>query len=65
MKILEDVVGITVENEVITNLDEPIKIGFHHDALPVRKCVCSCVYACRDQCVYTVLHDSLPQNYTI
>ncbi|XP_059927742.1 adhesion G-protein coupled receptor G5-like isoform X2 [Gadus macrocephalus] len=42
VKILEDVVGITVENEVITNLSERIRIGFHHDALPKthsRKCV--------------------------
>ncbi|CAL8404485.1 unnamed protein product [Boreogadus saida] len=42
VKILEDVVGINVENEVITNLSEPIRIGFHHDALQKthsRKCV--------------------------
>ncbi|CAL8246758.1 unnamed protein product [Lota lota] len=42
MAILDDVVGITVENEVIANLVEPIRIGFHHSALPEnhsRKCV--------------------------
>ncbi|XP_040892296.1 adhesion G protein-coupled receptor G3-like [Toxotes jaculatrix] len=41
-RILSDVVGITVENEIITDLSEPIKIGFHHDAIPKmysRKCV--------------------------
>ncbi|KAM4602782.1 adhesion G-protein coupled receptor G5-like [Polymixia lowei] len=43
MEILEDVVGITVENEVINNLREPIRISFHHGAIPTqthsRKCV--------------------------
>ncbi|XP_020344769.1 adhesion G-protein coupled receptor G5-like [Oncorhynchus kisutch] len=42
IRILEDVVGITVENEIITNLPEPIRIGFHHSAIPTshsRKCV--------------------------
>ncbi|XP_070764948.1 adhesion G-protein coupled receptor G1 [Enoplosus armatus] len=33
-RILGDVVGITMENEVITNLSEPIRIGFHHDVIP-------------------------------
>ncbi|XP_042273108.1 adhesion G-protein coupled receptor G1 isoform X2 [Thunnus maccoyii] len=40
--ILNDVVGITVENEVIRDLPEPIKISFHHDVIPKthsRKCV--------------------------
>ncbi|KAM9366662.1 adhesion G-protein coupled receptor G5-like [Symphorus nematophorus] len=42
VRILDDVVEIIVENEVITNLSEPIKIGFHHDVIPKthsRKCV--------------------------
>ncbi|XP_038854983.1 adhesion G-protein coupled receptor G5-like [Salvelinus namaycush] len=34
IRILEDVVGITVENEIITNLTEPIRIGFHHSVIP-------------------------------
>ncbi|XP_029318361.1 adhesion G-protein coupled receptor G5-like [Cottoperca gobio] len=41
-RILDDVVGITMENEVITNLSEPIRIAFHHDVIPIRhsrKCV--------------------------
>ncbi|KAM6942724.1 adhesion G-protein coupled receptor G1 [Xenentodon cancila] len=41
-KLLSDVVDITVENEVITDLSEPIKIGFHHNVIPKkhpRKCV--------------------------
>ncbi|XP_070826641.1 adhesion G-protein coupled receptor G5-like [Chaetodon trifascialis] len=41
-RILDDVVGITVENEIITDLSEPIRIGFHHDVIPKmhsRKCV--------------------------
>ncbi|KAL2089048.1 hypothetical protein ACEWY4_015947 [Coilia grayii] len=33
-RILEDVVGITVENEIIRDLPEPIKISFRHPALP-------------------------------
>ncbi|KAL1007072.1 hypothetical protein UPYG_G00081490 [Umbra pygmaea] len=40
--ILEDVVGITVENEIITNLPEPVRIGYHHSVIPTthsRKCV--------------------------
>ncbi|XP_041799382.1 adhesion G-protein coupled receptor G5-like [Chelmon rostratus] len=40
--ILDDVVGITVENEIIADLSEPIRIGFHHDVIPKmhsRKCV--------------------------
>ncbi|XP_008277420.1 adhesion G-protein coupled receptor G1 isoform X2 [Stegastes partitus] len=42
VKVLNDVVGINVENEIITDLSEPIRIGFHHDAVPKvqpRKCV--------------------------
>nr|XP_046254369.1 adhesion G-protein coupled receptor G1 [Scatophagus argus]XP_046254449.1 adhesion G-protein coupled receptor G1 [Scatophagus argus] len=42
VRILSDVVGITVENKVIANLSEPIKIAFHHDVIPKthsRKCV--------------------------
>ncbi|XP_070691253.1 adhesion G-protein coupled receptor G1 [Pempheris klunzingeri] len=42
VRVLDDVVGITVENEVITNLPEPIRIVFHHDIIPRmlwRKCV--------------------------
>ena len=54
MGILEDVVGITVENEVITNLRERIRIGFHHDALNVSECVCTCVHPHRDQYISTV-----------
>lgn len=41
-KILSDVVSITIENEIIKDLPEPIKIGFHHDVIPKthsRKCV--------------------------
>ncbi|KAM7406546.1 hypothetical protein PAMP_000920 [Pampus punctatissimus] len=34
VRILSDVVGITVENEVIKDLPEPIRIGFHHDVIP-------------------------------
>ncbi|KAF7643754.1 hypothetical protein LDENG_00234240 [Lucifuga dentata] len=40
--ILNKVVGITVENEIIINLPEPIRIAFHHDVIPKthsRKCV--------------------------
>ncbi|XP_029354892.1 adhesion G-protein coupled receptor G5-like [Echeneis naucrates] len=40
--ILNDVVEITVENEVITDLPEPIRIDFHHEPIPMnhsRKCV--------------------------
>ncbi|MEQ2224260.1 hypothetical protein ILYODFUR_005674 [Ilyodon furcidens] len=42
VKLLKDVVEITVENEVITNLPEPIRIVFDHDVIPrnhKRKCV--------------------------
>ncbi|XP_031702201.1 adhesion G-protein coupled receptor G5-like [Anarrhichthys ocellatus] len=42
VRILDDVVEITVENEVIADLSEPIRIGFHHDVIPKlhsRKCV--------------------------
>lgn len=41
-RILDDVVEITVENEVIADLSQPIKIVFNHDVLPKthsRKCV--------------------------
>ncbi|MCJ8737305.1 hypothetical protein PDJAM_G00022230 [Pangasius djambal] len=41
-RVLEDVVGITVENEIITNLPEPVRIKFYHPALmetQKRKCV--------------------------
>ncbi|XP_071386463.1 adhesion G-protein coupled receptor G5-like [Centroberyx affinis] len=41
-RIVDNVVGITVENEIITDLPEPIKIGFHHNVIPKthsRKCV--------------------------
>ncbi|XP_023285543.1 adhesion G-protein coupled receptor G5-like [Seriola lalandi dorsalis] len=40
--ILTSVVEITVENEVIIDLSEPIRIGFHHDPIPKkhsRRCV--------------------------
>ncbi|XP_061749568.1 LOW QUALITY PROTEIN: adhesion G-protein coupled receptor G1 [Nerophis ophidion] len=33
-RILNDVVEISMENEVIKDLPEPIKIGFHHDVVP-------------------------------
>ncbi|XP_019935143.1 adhesion G-protein coupled receptor G1 isoform X2 [Paralichthys olivaceus] len=42
IRILSEVVEITVENEVITDLPEPIRIDFYHDATPKmqsRKCV--------------------------
>ena len=35
VKLLNDVVDISVENEIITDLSEPIRIGFNHDAIPV------------------------------
>ncbi|KAJ7985818.1 hypothetical protein DPEC_G00344410 [Dallia pectoralis] len=41
-KILENVVEITVENETVTNLEEPVRIGYHHAVIPIthsRKCV--------------------------
>ncbi|XP_061602635.1 adhesion G-protein coupled receptor G1-like [Cololabis saira] len=34
LQLLQDVVDITVENQVVTNLSEPVKIGFHHNAIP-------------------------------
>ncbi|XP_051986415.1 adhesion G-protein coupled receptor G5-like [Xyrauchen texanus] len=40
--LLDDVVGISVENEIIANLPEPVRIRFHHSALPPnhsRRCV--------------------------
>ncbi|TNN77128.1 Adhesion G-protein coupled receptor G5 [Liparis tanakae] len=42
VRILDDVVGISLENEVIANLSEPIRIDFHHEIIPKlhsRKCV--------------------------
>ncbi|GLD55603.1 adhesion G-protein coupled receptor G5-like protein [Lates japonicus] len=42
VRVLNDVVEITVTNEVIANLSEPVRIGFHHNAIPKyhpRKCV--------------------------
>ncbi|XP_027137161.1 adhesion G-protein coupled receptor G5-like [Larimichthys crocea] len=42
VKILNDVVKINVENEIIADLPEPIRIGFHHDVVPkthARECV--------------------------
>ncbi|XP_062327668.1 adhesion G-protein coupled receptor G1 [Osmerus eperlanus] len=42
IRILEHVVGITVENEVKNNLPEPVRISFHHDGISVnhsRTCV--------------------------
>ncbi|KAM8895383.1 adhesion G-protein coupled receptor G5-like [Spinachia spinachia] len=41
-KLFDEVVGITVENEVIANLSETITIVFHHDVIPQlhsKKCV--------------------------
>jgi len=48
VRILDDVVGISVENEVIANLSEPIRIDFHHEIIPVSVCVCvfECIYVC-------------------
>lgn len=40
VRILDDVVGISVENEVIANLSEPIRIDFHHEIIPVSVCAC-------------------------
>lgn len=34
-KPLLDVVEISVENEIITNLPEPVKISFDHEYIPV------------------------------
>lgn len=45
-RLLDDVVGITVENEVITNLPEPIRIDFHHDVIPVSLCAFLCPFVC-------------------
>ncbi|XP_022065748.1 adhesion G-protein coupled receptor G5-like isoform X1 [Acanthochromis polyacanthus] len=42
VQVLNDVVEITVADEIITDLSEPIRIGFHHNAIPKmhsRKCV--------------------------
>ncbi|KAF4111195.1 hypothetical protein G5714_008226 [Onychostoma macrolepis] len=40
--LLDDIVGLSVENEIIKNLPEPVRIRFHHSALPPnlsRRCV--------------------------
>lgn len=40
--LLDDIVGLSVENEIIKNLPEPVRIRFHHSALPAnhsRRCV--------------------------
>ncbi|XP_034414798.1 adhesion G-protein coupled receptor G1 isoform X2 [Cyclopterus lumpus] len=42
VRIIDVVVGISIENEVIANLSQPIIIDFHHDIIPKlhsRKCV--------------------------
>ncbi|KAI3377618.1 hypothetical protein L3Q82_008778 [Scortum barcoo] len=42
VRVLNNVVEITVENDTIANLSEPIRIGFYHDVIPEtysRKCV--------------------------
>ncbi|KAF6729082.1 G-protein coupled receptor 126 [Oryzias melastigma] len=41
VKLLQDVVEITVENELIVDLSEPVKMDFHHDAVSKypRRCV--------------------------
>lgn len=46
MRILDDVVGITVENEVITDLPEAIRIDFHHDVIPVSLCTFCSLFVC-------------------
>ncbi|KAM9861004.1 adhesion G-protein coupled receptor G1 [Aulostomus maculatus] len=41
-RVLDDVVEITIENEVIKDLPEPVRISFHHDVIREthsRKCV--------------------------
>lgn len=39
--VLEDIVGITVENEIIRNLSEPVRIRFHHSPfLPTQSKSC-------------------------
>ena len=38
VRILSEVVEITVENEIIIDLPEPIRIDFYHDAIPVSLC---------------------------
>uniref|UniRef100_A0A671SHZ8 Adhesion G-protein coupled receptor G5-like n=1 Tax=Sinocyclocheilus anshuiensis TaxID=1608454 RepID=A0A671SHZ8_9TELE len=40
--LLDDIVGLSVENESIKNLSEPVRIRFHHSPLPTnhsRRCV--------------------------
>ncbi|XP_043099396.1 adhesion G-protein coupled receptor G1-like isoform X2 [Puntigrus tetrazona] len=40
--VLDGIVGLSVENEIIKNLPEPVRIRFHHSALPTnysRRCV--------------------------
>uniref|UniRef100_A0A3Q3WY58 Uncharacterized protein n=1 Tax=Mola mola TaxID=94237 RepID=A0A3Q3WY58_MOLML len=39
VRILNDVVGITVENEIIINLPEPVRVDFYHDKTHSRTCV--------------------------
>lgn len=34
-RVLNDVVEITVENDVISNLPEPVRISFRHDVVAV------------------------------
>ncbi|XP_067257264.1 adhesion G-protein coupled receptor G5-like [Chanodichthys erythropterus] len=34
LTLLDDVVGLSVQNEIIQNLPEPVRIRFHHSALP-------------------------------
>ncbi|XP_077084541.1 adhesion G-protein coupled receptor G1-like isoform X2 [Siphateles boraxobius] len=40
--LLDVIVGLSVENEIIKNLSEPVKIRFHHDPLPAN-CSGRCV----------------------
>uniref|UniRef100_H3CXP5 Adhesion G protein-coupled receptor G1 n=1 Tax=Tetraodon nigroviridis TaxID=99883 RepID=H3CXP5_TETNG len=55
-RVLDDVVEITVENEVISNLPEPIRIAFHHDVIP-KNCSRKCVS-------WDTRKDSLQVNWT-
>lgn len=48
VQVIDDVVEIIVGNEIITDLTDPIRIGFHHDPIPV-SCVCS-LYICTESC---------------
>uniref|UniRef100_A0A3B1JJZ5 Adhesion G protein-coupled receptor G1 n=1 Tax=Astyanax mexicanus TaxID=7994 RepID=A0A3B1JJZ5_ASTMX len=40
-KVLDEVIGISVENEIITNLPEPVRIKFHHSDILVSVCCVS------------------------